>query len=521
MPTVTIQFPPPNFTVPHGQPLHVGGIATGSGGGEPVLVSDVGANVDGGPTVEATTKTVAHQTVPTVTFAASVDVPEQPGLHTVTVVATDGNRPIATASVQVLRDVTVVVPAPAILIDIEPPMPTPADDPSVQGLISTVQKALLDAASRLASTGLVVAGPNVIAATDADNIDILRLGIWLVDPSFPLVAPAPPDFPLPRLTAVEADAGFALVPPLRRGHRIGFTDTPFGLRIPQTTLQHLADVALAAAGSSDVKSISVTLTEPDTAATVISGSHFDIGFSITVTETLSVAPLTDADPPQAVPHIDVHHDSDLGGLPDWLIGAVIPILDVVLLIGSLELAQGSDEIPGLVSTLIDSVPARVPLSNTSLPPQARDQFDFPQIVLDWAFFGIHDQAVEGAGDAIVVERDQAHARVHVAGPSSLQIQHGEVDVATTYNLQLSGIRPDAGQLTWRLHPPAGKDDTGTGSADVFAQSATVDLDFQVPLHAQAGTFPFTISAAARETCGTDPTKILTATDSETIDVRLH
>ena len=33
MPSVTIQFPHPNFPVSHGQPLTVNGIATGTGGG--------------------------------------------------------------------------------------------------------------------------------------------------------------------------------------------------------------------------------------------------------------------------------------------------------------------------------------------------------------------------------------------------------------------------------------------------------------------------------------------------------
>ena len=151
-----------------------------------------------------------------------------------------------TASVQVLRDVTVVVPAPAIVIDLEPPTPTAADDPFVQGLISTVQQSLADAAARLEPAGLVLAGPDVIAAKDAEGIDILRLGIWMVDAGFPVLPPAPPQLPLPRLSAVQAAAGFAVVPPLHRGHRVGFTDTPFGIRVPQTTLQRLADVAAGA-----------------------------------------------------------------------------------------------------------------------------------------------------------------------------------------------------------------------------------------------------------------------------------
>ena len=108
-------------------------------------VSTVGVSVDGGPAVEAATHVVAHhQAVPTVTFTASVDVGGQPGVHTVTAVVTDDNHTHASASVQVLRDTNVVVPAPAIVIDLEPPMPTAADKgcPFLEGLLSTVQQTL-------------------------------------------------------------------------------------------------------------------------------------------------------------------------------------------------------------------------------------------------------------------------------------------------------------------------------------------------------------------------------------------
>jgi hypothetical protein len=516
MPNVRVEFPPTDFTVPDGQPLHVAGVATGSAGGEPVPVSTVRVHVDGGTAVDASVHVVARQKVPTVTFAASVDVPTQPGLHTVTVVATDENHNHATASVQVLRDTTVVVPAPAIVIDLEPPMAISADDPVLLDVVSTVQQTMADAAGRLASAGLVLAGPNVIAGVDGADIPILRLGIWVVDPDFPVVPPAPPQFPLPRLSSIDAEAGFALVPPLSRGHRVGFTDTPFGVRVPQTTLQQLADVARLEAGNSDVDSITVTLAEPNTASTVVTGSHLGIGFSIDITETLSVAPLTGVDPPQSLPHVDSQHSTSVGGLPDWLLGAVIPILGGMLLLGSAELAADAEQVPGVVTAVLSGLPARVPLRNTSLPPQWRAQFDFPQLVLNWTSFAVNGQGVEGAGDAILSERDQAGARVSVAGPGSLQIANGEHDIDTTYRLQLWQIRPDAGRLTWRLHPPVGPDDNGTGDPDVLAQSAAVDLDFQLPLHAKQGTF--TISAGAVETCGTDPTKALSTTASKTVNV---
>ena len=200
-----------------------------------MLVSAVDIHVEGGAPVAATLTIVPDQPVPTVRFVGLVDVPEQAGVHTVTAVVTDDDLQHGTAAVQVLRDVTVVVPAPAILIDLEPPVPTSPDDPSVQSLVTTVQKALADRAAVLAASGIVVAGPNVLAAQDATGVPILRLGIWLVDAAFPVEPAAPPDFPLPRLSPVQAEAGFGPAPALRRGHRVGGTDTPFGLRIPVTT----------------------------------------------------------------------------------------------------------------------------------------------------------------------------------------------------------------------------------------------------------------------------------------------
>jgi hypothetical protein len=519
VPTVTIQFPHTNFTVPDGQPLHVAGLATGSGGAEPVLVSSVRVSADGGPAVTATTHVVAHQTVPTVAFSASINVGTQPGTHTVTVVATDENQRHVSASVQVLRDVTVVVPAPAIVIDLEPPIPTAADDPFVQDLVSTVQQTLSTEAGQLASAGLLLVGPNVIATQDAAGIPILRLGLWLVDAGFPVVPPAPPQFPLARLSPAQAEAGFALVGPLRRGHRIGFTDTPFGVRVPQTTLQRLADFARVQAGNSDVEAITVTLADPNTASTVVTGSHLGISFSIDIVETLSVAPLAGVDPAQSVPHVDAEYSTNVGSLLDWLIGALIPIIGGILVIGDVELAENAGQVPGIVTGLLSALPARVPLRNTSLPAQVRPQFDFPQVVFDWSAFGVNNGGLEGAGDAILVERDQAGATLAVAGPGVLNIAHGERDIDTVYRLQLWQIRPDDGGLTWRLHPPAGVDHHGVADPGVLAESAEVDLDFVLPLHALQGTF--TVTAGAVETCGTDATKTISATATRSIKVATH
>jgi hypothetical protein len=431
-------------------------------------------------------------------------------------VVTDDDLQHGTAAVQVLRDVTVVVPAPAILIDLEPPVPTSPDDPSVQSLVTTVQKALADRAAVLAASGIVVAGPNVLAAQDATGVPILRLGIWLVDAAFPVEPAAPPDFPLPRLSPVQAEAGFGPAPALRRGHRVGGTDTPFGLRIPVTTLQTLVDVAVSQAGNSDVESVTVSVTEPATVSTVMRGSHLGVDFEIDITETLSTQPVADADPPQSVPHVDSEYSISVGDPLDWLLGALFPILGGLLLIGRSELEQCADQVPGVVTVLTSGLPARIPVRNTSLPPAATGLFDFPQIVLNWTEFGVADGGVEGTGDALLAERDQASARLSVIGPDSLRIPAGESDIDLVYRVELAGIRPDPDALTWRLRTPSGPDDSGTADPGVLADGADIDLDFQLPPHVNQRTF--TLDATAVETCGTDPTKTISAAGSESIVV---
>jgi hypothetical protein len=517
MPTLTIQSPAPNTTVPHGQPLHVGGIARGAGGAEPVLVDTVTVALDGGQPVEADLTIVKHQSVPTVTYSASVEVPEQPGTHTVRVVATCDNLTTATGTVQVLRDVTVVVPAPAVLIDLEPPAPVAVDDITVLELVGAVQRAVAARAGALAGLGVVLAGPNVLATTDAAGIPILRLGLWLVDPAFPVVPPAPPQFPLPRLTPSQAEAGFALVSALPRGHRVGFTDTPFGLRIPVATLQRLVDLGVAKARNDSVEFVRVTATPPATVTTRVHGSFLGVGFDVDVTETLSVGPVPGADPEQSVPHVDVQHSSALGDLLTWLLGALVPILDVILLVGSIELGDATDQIPGVVSALTGDLPARVPIRNTSLPPQARPQFTFPQIVLDWTAFGVEADGVVGAGRALLVDRDPAAARLAIGGPGSLQIPAGELDVSVVYNLALSGVRPDPGRLSWTLNGPHASADSGTVEPDALAAHADLPLDFVLPQAVNAAVF--TAETIAVETCGTDPTRTISVSASKSINVR--
>jgi hypothetical protein len=71
------------------------------------VVESVTVTIDGGASVEADLTPVLHAPVPTVRFAASLPAPDGPGVHRVTVVATDDR------GVRVSGFVDVVVPAPS------------------------------------------------------------------------------------------------------------------------------------------------------------------------------------------------------------------------------------------------------------------------------------------------------------------------------------------------------------------------------------------------------------------------
>ena len=89
MPKVTIDRPAPGTVVAARQPVTVTGKATGTGGAEPHVIDSVMVGIDGSGTVTAEVTPVPHQPLPTVRFAASVDVPASDGPHQIMVRAVD------------------------------------------------------------------------------------------------------------------------------------------------------------------------------------------------------------------------------------------------------------------------------------------------------------------------------------------------------------------------------------------------------------------------------------------------
>jgi hypothetical protein len=85
---------------------------------------------------------------------------------------------------------------------------------------------------------------------------------------------------------------------------------------------------------------------------------------------------------------------------------------------------------------------------------------------------------------------------------------------------LTDLAPDPGALTWELWSSI-DNHTETGTIDLggFAQTASLAVDFPMPLHLSPGTYRYRLGVAATETCGTDPAKILTAAASKDIKVQ--
>jgi phospholipase C len=102
MPQLTILHPTPNQIVASGQPFAVGGTATDRGMPEPVSIDSVTVAVDNQPPVEAKLTIVPRQPLTTVNFVATVQAPNVPGPHVITVKATNDGGISATKTVTVL-----------------------------------------------------------------------------------------------------------------------------------------------------------------------------------------------------------------------------------------------------------------------------------------------------------------------------------------------------------------------------------------------------------------------------------
>jgi len=541
MPSLTVHQPPNNLVVKPNQPFLVTGQASDRGPPERVLIDSVTVQVDDGPVVEATLTPIPSRTSTLFSFKASAQVTGGQDPHTVTVTATNDSNISVKQTRQVFTGPIFQVDSPAVLIDLLFPFPLDLSDPTtasrVHSLVSQIQTALTPLSISLGTIGKILAGPNLVAATDPLGRSVVRMGLWIEDPEFPVIAAAPPDFPLPRLSDQAAAAGFAIVP-VQVAPDLSLPDRPslpgpsFALSISVTTLQHLLDAIAptvkSAASQNDVSvdAITVQTSSPGSVTTSFVGKlPLSIGFTVTITEVLGTMTLSDAQPPQSVPAvIGNSHSASVGSILDWFIGFIFPLFGLALLsaFGLVSFAAGriAGKINGIAGPLIAGIPSRVPFRNTAFPPIPLPVPDFPVLIPNWQTFGATSAGIVGTGTTIIAPRDQTIVSLTVAGANF--IMGFQEDLAggagQTYNYTLVNLAPDLDKFNWQV--------SGTGSSGgsiqlgAFGQAGTFGADFPLSLKVAPGTYPFTLAVNAIETCGSDPSKTLSASTSRAVRVEV-
>lgn len=445
--------------------------------------------------------------------------------HTVTVTATNDGNVSVVQTVAVFTGPVFEVDAPSVLVDIVVPSPVDIRSDPFPSLIGQFQRQLGNISASLASVGKVLAGPNLFLDTTSSTIPVLRIGLWIEDPTFPVLPPSGP-FSLPLLSDQAASAGFNTVPLLPVPTQNPFS---FAISIPVTTLQKLLDAlapALKAAASqqgASLDSLTVQISSPGSVTTSFTGSGtLGISFSVSVTEALGTTFLGDAQPPQNVPAaVGSSPSASVGGIPDWFI--FFPASAVTLFAAfAVELGQQvADQVTGLVQPLVAGIPSRIPFSNKMFPSfPFLPVPDFPLFVPNWRSFGVDNFGILGTGTASIEPRNQTMVDMRVTGVSHIRGYQEDLagGAGQTYGFALINISPDPDKFNWQV---SGTGSTG-GSIDrnPFDQGGNISVVFPLPLTVKPGTFPFTLAVSATETCGSDTSKTLTASTSMDIQVEV-
>jgi hypothetical protein len=543
MPSLTVYSPPNNLMVQPNQPFLVSGQASDRGPPEPALIDSVTVQVDNGPVINAQLTHIPNKTMTLYSFKAFAQVTGGQDPHTVTITATNDSNIAVRQTRQVFTGPIFQVDAPAILADLLFPFPLNLDDPvtaaRVKKMVTDIQNGLQPLSASLASIGKIVAGPNLMNATDSFGRTVTRLGIWIEDAGFPVLPPAPPDFPLPRLLPQAAAAGFAtvpvqLAPDVDPGSLPTLPGPSFALLIPVGALQHFLDAvaptvkSAASQNSVTVDAITAQTTAPGSVTTSFTG-HLpaNIGFTVTITEILGIVPLANANPPEMVPAvIGNSHSTGLGSLLDWFIGFVIPLFGLALgaAFGVLSYAVGkiSGMVNGLAGPLVAGIPTRVPFNNLAIPPIPLPIPDFPVLIPNWRTFGANSSGIVGTGTSVIAPRDQSMVALAVNGSSFIQGYQEDLagGAGQTYSYTLTNLAPDADKFTWHVSGAGMASSGGPIPIGAFDQGGSFGADFPLPLHVVPATYHFTLAANATETCGTDPSKTLHASNSLAVRVEV-
>ena len=525
MPNLTISHPANNAQVQLNQPFVVQGQATDAGMPEPHSIDSVTVEV-GGKVFDATLKPVSNRKLTIVMFQANVTIVGGGDPHVITVTATNDIGISVKKTVTVFTGPPFEVQAPAVQIEIGPaPIdPTnPNDQAKVNLLVSQIQKQLSPLSSLLASNGQTLAGPNLVVVNN-----VLRVGLWIVGPTFPLVPANPPDFPLRVLPAPGATAGFNTVPflPLPPLTTLGLA---FGASIPTTTLQAAVNAlmptlkSLASQKSVSLDTVTVSCMSPASVTTSFVGQ---LGFppatvSAAITEMLGTIAVPGANPAQSIPAVKgSSHSSGSDVLSEVLLGLISPVflLEALTITVATPIAVGvlAGQATSIASAFVASIPTSVPFKNTISPLLP----NFPKLVPNWTFFGATNTGMLGLGIITVQARDQSMVSLALSGLST--IAGYQADLAggadQTYNLAWANLAPDPDKFTWSV-TGAGIASGSIGLAPLSQRGAFL-ASFPLPLNVNVGHFSFNLAVAATETSGQDPTQTLKASASKKVTVNV-
>jgi len=531
LPSLTIYSPQPNAVVGL-TPFTVSGIVTAPGMPEPVMIDHVTVQVDAQPPVTATLKHITNPRLVEVTFTATVQIAGGEDPHTVTVTVTSD------AGIPVSKSVTVMagprLTQPSLLIDLATITDIPADNRSVQHMLGVVARHIssFSVVNDLGNLNKIVVGPNAVQISDPRPM--LRIGVWILDSSFPQSELQPPsaDFPLPRLTDDVAAGCFAITPLLDPPPPGGVppADNPmfgFAMSAPTPTLQLILDamfpriVARAADHHFTVDSATIQTDASGSVTTILSGS-LPLGVSMTasLTEKLGITQVPNS--VQMMPAVvSSSNDVSVGDLLDWFIGALVPAIGAIL-VGELGLAAygvgvASDKANGIIGTYLGSLPPLIPFRNSSLPSKAefpnlpfdpQAKYPFPMAVMNFESFTTDGSGIVATGTVGIGARDQSMVTVHLGGPT--YYPNYSYGIESTYAVALTHFEPDNDQMTWQVTGDAGHYEFST---NLFWQRGSFPAEFPIPFKASPGKYHFRLSVSGTETCGTDPSKTLTGSAS--------
>jgi len=497
--------------------VQVRGQAADKGLPEPAAIVSITVQVDDGPAGEAVRTPVAGKDLSKVGFAKTVAIPDVLGPHVITVTATNDQHLSTVATVTVFVGGPYQTAPASALAEVAVPAGllkyvTPA---VVSKVTQDVQHLLSSASAYLAGYGLTLAGPNAVADLSAGT---LRVGLWAGAADFPAVPADPPDFPLPRLSDAQAAACFAATPPVLPA------GDGFALSVPAPTLQQVLNALspqIVAAGERHdftIQTWTVATVPPATVSVEVAGNVVGLSARATISETLGLKPA--AGTGQQIPAIlATAHSASNGDLLEWLIPVLNLVLEYIHLDLSSDAGNDASKATGIIAPLLSLIPYDIPFRNTDLSASGSLSEQFPVLRLDWRQFGVTGAGLVGAGalflesrtqDEVALTLDELHTRI-TGTPESLG-----ADVPAGFTFTLRELDPDDGTFGWQFSGPVTT--SGTIDASPFIQTGAVGAYLRLPLSVADGTYDYTLTVSATETCGTDPAETLTASWSSPVTV---